>query len=373
MTPGAPDFEALAQPGIRRLRAYDPGHDIVSLRARFPGLLEMGSNENPLGPSPLACAAIRSSLGSLHRYPDPLGSGLRHALARKHGLDPGQVMLGNGSHELLMMIAQVFAGPGTDVLASEFGFAVYAIAAQAANARHVPVPALAADSAMPRGHDLDALLAAVGPNTRLLYLANPNNPTGTWFGTAALQAMLARLPPHVIVVLDEAYLEYAVDPSLVSGISLLDQFPGLVVTRTFSKAYGLAGLRVGYACAHPNLLAVLERVRESFNVNGPALAACEAVVSDDAHLDRVRRETVSEREWLALRLVEVGLRTSPSQTNFLLIDFGGPAAPPEARLIERGIVLRPMTGYGLPNCLRATVGTRMENQRLVSALRDILS
>ena len=368
-----PDFESLAQAGIRGLRAYDPGHDIVALRRRFDRLVELGSNENPLGPSPRALEAMLACVSDLHRYPDPLGTELKRALADSLALQPAQILLGNGSHELLMMLAQVFAGPSAAVVASEFGFAVYAIAAQAAGAPLVRAPARSLADGMPRGHDLDAIAAAIDQSTRLVYLANPNNPTGTWFATEALEEFLSRLPGDVLVVVDEAYLEFVTDPALVSAISLLPRYPNLIVTRTFSKAYGLAGLRVGYACAHPALLWVLERVRESFNVNTPGLAACLAALGDQAHVQSVRSQNAMEREWLADALGQRSLDVGPSQTNFLLVDFSRTAAPVESALVEQGVVLRPMAGYGLPDCLRVTVGTRPENQRFLAVLDEVLA
>jgi len=370
----SPDFEAMARGGIRGLRAYDPGHDIVALRTRFPGgaLVELGSNESPFGPSPLAVQAVTNCIASLHRYPDPLGSELKSVLAEQLQLDPSRLMLGNGSHELLMMVAQVFAGPDAGVVASEYGFAVYAIAAQAAGARLVRAPALPLDSAMPRGHDLDAIAAAIDADTQLVFLANPNNPSGTWFSTEALAGFLGSVRPDVLVVVDEAYIEFSTTPGLVSAVGLLDRFPNLVVMRTFSKAHGLAGLRVGYACAHRDLVAVMERVRESFNVGTPGLAAAAASLSDQAHLDSVRSANAAEREWLANELRVRGLLVGPSQTNFLLVDFGRDAGDIEARLVHRGIVLRPMAGYGLGNCLRITVGLRADNQRMLAVLDEVL-
>jgi histidinol-phosphate aminotransferase len=267
----------------------------------------------------------------------------------------------------------VFAGPGRAVLASQFGFAVYALAAQAAGARFDLAPARPPDSTMARGHDLSALRDACVADTALVYLANPNNPTGTWFGTTDLVELLQAVDPRVLVVVDEAYLEFVTDPLLTSAIGLLDRFPNLVVTRTFSKAHGLAGLRVGYAVAHPALVAVLERVRESFNVSLPGLAAATAAVGDAAHVQAVRDATVTEREWLAARLRERGLTVGPSQTNFLLVDFAREAAPIEAALVARGVVPRPMAGYGLPDCLRLTVGLRADNLALLSALDEALT
>ncbi len=372
--PEPPDFAALAQPGIRGLRAYDPGLDLVALRRRqgTAGLLELGSNENSHGPAPAALAAFAAAAADLHRYPDPLGGDLKRALAAHHGVDPAGILLGNGSHELLMMLAQVFAGLGRDVVASQYGFAVYALAAQAAGATLRRAPALPADAPMPRGHDLAALAAAVDAGAAIVYLANPNNPTGTWFGTEALAGFLAAVPARVLVVVDEAYLEYVTDPALGSAVCLLGRFPNLVVTRTFSKAYALAGLRVGYLLAAPGLVGVLERVRESFNVNGPGLAACEAALADGGHVRRIRGLNAGEREALADALLARGLRVAPSQGNFLLVDFGRDAGPVEAGLVERGVVPRPMAGYGLPDCLRLTVGTRDENRRLLRALDEVL-
>lgn len=364
-------YLALAQPGIQGLAAYDPGHDIAELRRRFgeDRIVELGSNENAHGPSPLAREALDRAFSGIHRYPDPLGGDLKRAISASIGVAPERLLLGNGSHELLMLIGQTFAGPGLEVVASQYGFLVYALAAQCAGARYVAVPALpATSSAMPRGHDLDAIRAAIGPLTRLVYLANPNNPTGTWFGTEALDRFLEGLPAHVLVVVDEAYIEYSTDPALVSAVSLLERHANLIVTRTFSKAHGLAGLRVGYACAHPALLQVLERPRESFNVNIPGLLACAAAVGDRAHIARVRDDNRAERDWLAAQLHARGLKVGPSQTNFLLVDFDAPANPIEGRMLADGVVVRPMRGYGLPSCVRITVGSRGENLRMLEAL-----
>lgn len=364
------DFEALALPGVRGLRAYDPGHDLCALRRRFGAdrLVELGSNENVFGPSPLAKAAMMAALESAHIYPDPLGGELKQALAAHHGIARESILLGNGSHELLMQLAQVFAGPGREVVASQYGFAVYALAAQASGATLVSIPALPVEAAQSRGHDLAAMAAAVGPATALVYLANPNNPTGTWVDTAALRRFLAAIPRRVLVVVDEAYIEYVTDPALVSARPLLGEFPNLIVTRTFSKAHGLASLRVGYLLAQPGLVAVVERVRESFNVNAVALAAATAALADADRLAAIRAQIAALRDDLRLALIRQGWQVPDSQTNFLLCDFGRPAAPIEAGLLERGVVVRPMAGYGLPNCLRITVGTADQNLRLLQAL-----
>lgn len=368
-------FASRASRGVQGLRAYDPGHDLVAFRRKFgDSLVELGSNENPYGPSPAARMAILDQLHSLHRYPDPLGLDLKRSLAAKHGVDVGQVLLGNGSHELLMQLAQVFAGAGDDVVFPRYGFAVFALATQCAGAAARVVEALPRDHAsMPLGHDLDAIAAAVTPATKLLYVANPNNPTGTWFGREAMEAFVARIPDDVIVVFDEAYAEMADAPDYASALSLLSRHPNLVVTRTFSKAYGLAGLRVGYLMAAPGLVAVMERVRESFNVNGPALAACEAVLGDAVHLQSSLARNATERASLSAALRQRGLKVFPSQTNFVLVEFGANTALIEAALIAQGVVLRPMGGYGLGDCLRITVGNPEENARLLAALDNVIA
>ncbi len=361
---------ARAVASIRSLRAYDPGHDIVALRrGAAPGtLLELGSNENPYGPGPRAREAAAAVLADAHRYPDPLAGELKRALAAHHGLDPAQLVMGNGSHELLMQLAQVFAGPGDEVLVPEYGFAVFAIAAHAAGATLRRAPAFAADAAMPRGHDLDALQAAVTPATRLVYIDNPNNPTGTWFDAAAFARFMDAVPDDVLVVVDEAYAELADAAEFASALALLPRYRNLVVTRTFSKAYALAGLRIGYAMANAALAAMLERARESFNLGLVAQAAATAALADRAWLaDTVQRNRL-ERAALATALRARGFAVAPSQANFLLVETGAATARIEAGLLAAGIVLRPMAGYGLPTCLRITVGTAADNARLLDAL-----
>jgi histidinol-phosphate aminotransferase len=356
---------------VAALRAYDPGHDLPALRARrAPGtLVELGSNENSFGPSPRVFEALRvAAADEVWRYPDPLGLALRRALSAQLGVGVDQIVLGNGSHELLMLVAQCWAARGDEVVFSEFGFAVFPIATAAVGATPKRAPARALDDAMPRGHDLDALAAQLSSRTKLVYLANPNNPTGTWFGRDALEAFLARVPPQALVVLDEAYHEYVDAPEIADGVALVARHPNLLVTRTFSKGYGLAGLRLGYAVGHPDAIAVLNRLRESFNANALALVAAQAALADPLHVAQVRERTRAERERVARALAGAGLFVHPSRTNFLLVDFRAPAPPIEARLLELGVVVRPMGGYGLPTCLRVTVGRPEENDALVAAL-----
>jgi len=361
---------------VAALKAYDPGHDLPALRARAApaALAELGSNENPLGPPPAVLDALhRLPVAEVFRYPDPLGLALRRSLAARLEVDPSMIALGNGSHELLMLLAQCFVAPGDEVVFSEFGFAVFPIGTAAVGATPVRVPALPRAGDAPRGHDLAALAAAVGPGARLVFVANPNNPTGTWFTRDALREFLRTIDPRVPVVVDEAYHEYVDDPAVGSAVELLAAFPNLVVTRTFSKGYGLAGLRVGYAVGDPATIDVLNRLRESFNVNAVALELARIALDDPGHLERVRAFNRDQRARLAAGLAARGLFVHPSMTNFVLVDFDRPAAPIEARWLARGVVVRPMGGYGLPTCLRISVGAVAENDRLLAHLDEALS
>jgi histidinol-phosphate aminotransferase len=367
----APWDSSRLPPAIDRLTAYDPGLDLVAWRRQFPGgLAELGSNENAWGPSPAARDAAAAALAGACRYPDPLGGELKQALARQHAVDAGQIVLGNGSHELLMLLAQAFVPAGAQVVHSQYGFAVFGLAAAAVGARAAVVPAFPPGHAMPLGHDPDALARACDEQTRLLFLANPNNPTGTWLEPGALAALLAQVPDSTLVVVDEAYQEYQPDSAAGSAVRLLPRHGNLVVTRTFSKAYGLAGLRLGYALAAAPVIAVLERLRQSFNGNAVAQAAARAALADTGHVERVVAATVAERERMAAALAAFGLPAGPSRGNFLLVDFGDArrASAVLAHLCARAVVVRPMAGYGLAACLRISVGRPAENDRLLAAL-----
>jgi len=367
-----PVFDAarLANAATAKLRPYDPGHDLPALRERFgDAIAELGSNENPRGPSPLALKVMRAALGETLRYPDPRGMVLKRALAGHLDVGVERIALGNGSHELLMLLAQCFADAKHSIVFSQFGFAVFPIATAAADARAICVPALPrSDRAAPLGHDLGAMAKSIRRDTRIAYLANPNNPTGTWFEDAALEKFLAAVPRDVVVVVDEAYHEYVEAPGLSTALAFADRYPNLVVTRTFSKAYGLAGMRVGYLVAHPSVVSVLERLRESFNVNNVALAGATAALGDKPWLAKARAFNRAEREWLREELLERGYRCLPSQTNFLLCVLARDASKLEQHLFERGVIVRPMSGYGLPRALRISVGSRAENRRLLRAL-----
>ncbi|HNR92557.1 MAG TPA: histidinol-phosphate transaminase [Dokdonella sp.] len=363
------DALALANAATAALHAYDPGHDLPALRRAHGALLaELGSNENVFGPSPRAVAAMREAIGEAYRYPDPKGGALKQALAAQLGIAIDRIALGNGSHELLMLLAQCFAGPGTSTVYSQFGFAVFPIATAAAGAEGIRVPAYPREHVRRYGHDLDAIAAAVRPDTRLVFLANPNNPTASWFAQGELASLLERVPATALVVVDEAYQEFVDDDGPRSALDLVARHPNLVVTRTFSKAHALAGLRVGYLVADAGVVAVIERLRESFNVNAIALAAAEAALSDQEHLEKARAWTFAERTWLSGELAARGYEVLPSQTNFLLVDLGRDATGLEQHLFARGVIVRPMGGYGLGHTLRISIGRRDENERLLAAL-----
>ena len=362
------DFYQLANPGVRDLTPYEPGKTIDELERELgiTGSIKLASNENPLGASPQASEAARAALSELSRYPDGAGFRLKAALARKFALDQRRLVLGAGSSDLLRLAIEAFVCAGDQVVISQYAFAMYAIYAQAAQAERIVVPA------RDWGHDLDAMAAAVTDRTRMLFIANPNNPTGTWVGQADLLRLLKRLPQQVLVVLDEAYAEYIDQPDYPNGMALGLEFPNLIVMRTFSKAYGLAALRVGYAIADPATADLMNRIREPFNVNSIALAAAEAALADEAHLQRSK--AVNQQGLVQLREAaeRLGLRAIPSVGNFIAIDMGRVALPIYEALLRKGLIVRPLAGYGMPNHLRVTASTEAENSRFIKALQEVL-
>ncbi len=364
------DFLALAQPGVQKLSPYVPGKPVDEL-ARELGLdaariVKLASNENPLGPSPRVLEAIRGELDELTRYPDGSGFRLKQQLAERCAVAPNQVTLGNGSNDILDLVARAYLGPGVNAVFSQHAFAVYPIATQAVGAQGKVIPA------KDYGHDLEAMLAAIDEQTRVVFLANPNNPTGTWFGPEALDAFLARVPERVLVVLDEAYIEYAQGDELPDGLDYLAAHPNLLVSRTFSKAYGLAALRVGYAISSASIAEVLNRVRQPFNVNSLALAAACAALTDEAYLARSRALNAAGMAQLQDGCRELGLGWIPSKGNFLAIDFGRDTAPINQALLREGVIVRPVAGYGMPHHLRVSIGLPEENARFLEALTQVL-
>ncbi len=370
------DFLALAAPGIPRLRPYVPGKPIEELERELglQGTLKLASNENPLGPSPLGLAAARASLEGVHLYPDDNGFRLKGKLAERLGVAPEQILLGAGSSDVIDMVARTFLAPGRNAVFSRHAFAMYPVYTTAAGAECREAPCLPPDHPeMPYGHDLEAMASRVDGDTRVLFLANPNNPTGTWLERDALHRFLAGLPDHLVVVLDEAYTEYVEEPEFPDGVAWLAEFPNLIVTRTFSKIYGLAGLRVGYGVASRALIETVGRVRAPFNVSVPALAAAEAALEDAAFLQRSRRANREGLARLAAAFDEMGLRHIPSVGNFVTFELPGEAAPVYEALLRKGVIVRPVANYGLPNHLRVTVGTAEENDRFLQALREVLA
>ncbi|MCC5857946.1 MAG: histidinol-phosphate transaminase [Ectothiorhodospiraceae bacterium] len=372
-----PTFEKLAVDGVRGLQPYQPGKPMAELARELgldpSGIIKLASNENPLGPGKKAMEAAQAALAEVHRYPDGSAFTLKQALAAHHRIGAECITLGNGSNDVLVLLAETFLGPGRGAVFSEHAFAVYPIATQAAGAMAQVAPAFLPEAEMPYGHDLQAMRAAVTDATRLVFVANPNNPTGTWVESGQLKDFIASLPAGVIVVVDEAYCEYAEPAGGPDATQWLAEFPNLVVTRTFSKAYGLAGFRVGYALSHPDIADLLNRVRQPFNVNLVAQAAAEAALADQEYIAESVAMNREQRTWLQGELEALGLPVLPSAANFLSFGLGDRAEAINQGLLRRGVILRPVGGYGLPGYLRATVGLPAENQRLIRELSELLA
>ena len=367
-------FLELAAPGLKGLTPYQPGKPIEELEREYgvSNIIKLASNENPLGPGAASIEAIKAELTELSRYPDGNGFILKQKLAGKLNVQQSQITLGNGSNEILEFLARAFVTEQNEVIFSEHAFAVYPLVTQAINAKAVVTPA------KNWGHDLDAMLEAVTDKTRLVFVANPNNPTGTWVDGDSLKAFISSLPSHVIVVIDEAYFEYANDSRLQaaeygSAIRWLDEFPNLVVTRTFSKAYGLAALRIGYSISHPDVSDLLNRVRQPFNANHLAIAAAAAALDDDEHLERSIQLNADGMQNLIKGFNAMGLDYIPSVGNFICVDVGKDAAKVYDALLYEGVIVRPVANYGMPSYLRVTVGLPEENERFLQSLEKVLA
>ena len=368
------DFIDLAVPAVRLLVPYTPGKPISELKREMglSSIVKLASNENPLGPSPRALAAIQGLIQDLHLYPDGSGFGLKSAISARCGVDPGSITLGNGSNDVLDIVARTFLGTGVSAVFSEHAFEVYSIVTQAVGARSLIAKAHGGSHGPRYGHDLDAFRAAIQDDTRVVFIANPNNPTGTFLKRLELASFLSDVPRHILIVIDEAYFEYVEDPDYPNALDWLSEYPNLVVSRTFSKAYGLAGLRVGYTLSHPDVAALMNRVRQPFNVNSLALMAAEAALGDEAHLEntvtlnRLGLKTVSEV------LMGRGFEVISSVGNFVTFDLGIPAAPIYLSLLHAGVIVRPIANYGLPNHLRVSLGTPDENQLFLEALDQVI-
>ena len=356
-------------PGIANLKPYIPGKPISELE-RDLGIshsIKLASNENPLGPSKKAKSVIHGNLEELALYPDGGGYLLRSALAERHGVGLNQVTLGNGSNDVLDMIARVFLAPGREAVFSEYAFAVYPISTQAVGAT------ARISTARDYGHDLEDMQSLINDKTAVVFIANPNNPTGTWLKAKPLKAFIETVPEHVIVVVDEAYVEYVAEAEYPDATQWLADHPNLIVTRTFSKAYGLAALRIGYSLSHPDITDLLNRVRQPFNVNTLAQAAALASLDDEEHITlsvETNRKGMAQYEQA---FTSLGLNWIPSVGNFITVDLGRDAAEIDKALLAEGVITRPVANYGLPNHLRISIGLKEQNARCIAALSKVLS
>lgn len=357
----------IANEQLRDLAVYEPGKPIEEtareLGADARTIIKLASNENPLGPSPKALAAMRAALESAHLYPDGGGFYLREALAARLGFTRDHIILGSGSNEIIEFLGHAFLNRGDDVITSEHAFIAYKLVAAVFGARTIEVPS-------PHlRHDLEGIIAAITPKTRLIFIANPNNPTGTLAGQNEIDRFMERMPPHIVVVFDEAYFEYLDDPP--DTLRFVRAGRNVAVLRTFSKIQGLASLRIGYGLARPELIQVLQKTRQPFNVNGIAQTAALAGLEDDEHRRETRRVTDEGRAYLEKEFGAMNLRFIPSAANFVLVNVGDGAKIFRA-LLEQRIIVRALKGYNLPQWVRISVGTMEQNRRCIAALREVL-
>ena len=364
------DYEALAAGGVRGLSPYQPGKPVEEVAREMGldpgGIIKLASNENPLGPSDRTLAAISEGFPEATRYPDGSAYHLKRRLSERLGVGSDCLTLGNGSNDVLELVARAFAEPDTEMVYSQHAFAIYAIVTRATGATGIEVPAVA------YGHDLEAMADAVTERTRVVFVANPNNPTGTVVEKEGVHRFLKRIPEEVIVVLDEAYCEYLQGPEYADGVQWLDEFPNLVVSRTFSKAWGLAGLRVGYGVSSPEIADILNRVRQPFNTGILAQAAATAVLDDRAYLERAIEVNRAGLEQLHTGFRQLGLDVVPSVANFVAVDTGRDANDVHLALMREGVIVRPIGAYGMPRHLRVSVGLESENSRCLAAMERVL-
>ena len=355
---------------IRGISPYEPGKPIGELAREMgipeSGIVKLASNENPLGMSVRAKEAATAALVAGERYPDGNAFDLKTALCARFGVRPEQLVIGNGSNDILELAARAFLGLGRSAVYSRHAFAVYALSTNATGATGIEVPA------KDFGHDLPAMADAVRADTRIVFIANPNNPTGTFVEGPAIEAFLARIPSDVLVVLDEAYTEYLGANQRYDSLAWLTRFPNLLVSRTMSKAYGLAGLRVGYGIGHPEVADLMNRVRQPFNVSSVALAAAVAALSDEEFLERSADLNRRGMAQITEALAELSVEWIPSAGNFVAFRVGDAAGVNRA-LLQQGVIVRPIAAYGMPEWLRVSIGLPEENTRFVAALRQALS
>ena len=358
---------------VRAIAPYQGGKPIAEVAREFgldeANIVKLASNENPLGIPESSQRAMQQVFAELARYPDSNGFDLKGAISKKFDVPTDWITLGNGSNDILELAARALVQPGQSVVYSQYSFAVYPLATQAVGARAIVVPA------KNFGHDLDAMAAAITPDTKLLFVANPNNPTGTIVGGEQIAALLKQVPSSVVVVLDEAYTEYLPPELRYDALAWVRQYPNLIVSRTFSKAYGLAGLRVGFGIAQPGLTDLLNRIRQPFNVNSLAQAAAVAVLNDDAYLQKSAQLNADGYRQITDAFVQMGIEFVPSYGNFVLFRAGddeGAGARVNLELLKKGVIVRPVGNYGLPQWLRVSIGLPNENAAFIDALNAIL-
>lgn len=356
-------------PGIQQLKPYLPGKPIDELERELgiSNIVKLASNENPNGPSPIALATAIQHLTELTRYPDGIGFYLKNALAHHLSIDTECLTLGNGSNDVLEMIARTFITSEDEVIFSEYAFAVYGLVTQALNAKSVMT------KAKDWGHNLNAMLHAITEKTKIIFIANPNNPTGTYIPHHEIKAFLDQVPTHILVVFDEAYHEYQIQQDYQSALTWLNEFSNLIITRTFSKAYGLAALRVGYGISHPTIADYINRIRQPFNVNAIAQAVATAVLDDAFYLEQSIQHNATGLKMLTTGIEKLGLQYIPSVGNFMCIDFNQSAGNIYQALLQKGIIVRPVANYNMPNHLRVSVGTTEENQVFLNALEEVIN
>ncbi len=362
------NYSDLAPAYVRAIAPYQPGKPISELERELgiTGIVKLASNENPLGASPKAIAAAQAALAEIGLYPDGNGFALKDALAKRYGVALNQIVLGNGSNDVLELVAHAFLAPGDKAVFSDHAFAVYPLATQAVGATGISVPA------QQFGHDLSAMAAAaVGQGAKVIFIANPNNPTGTFLSGDELHAFLRALPDNILVVLDEAYNEYLPPEKRYDSVAWLQEFPNLLISRTFSKAYGLASLRVGYALGHAQVIDMINRVRQPFNVNSLAQAAAVAALADTDFVQQTYELNQRGMAQLTAGLTSLGLSYIPSSGNFVSFHIPGAAAV-FRRLLELGVIVRPVGNYAMPDYLRVSIGSETENARFLSALTTVM-
>lgn len=364
------DFFESAKKNLAGVKNYQPGKPIEEVEREYglKNAIKMASNENALGPSPRALAAIRKNLLQIHRYPDGGCFYLRNKLAKKLKVSTDSLVFGNGSDELLVFVVRAFVGHGDEVVIADPTFLIYEIATQVENGSLVKVP-------MKDFHyDLEGMKNRISPKTKVIFIANPDNPVGTYVNETELMRFLEGVPSSVIIVLDEAYYEFAANnKDYPNTMKLLGRFKNLVLTRTFSKAYGLSGLRIGFAVANPSIIGALNKVREPFNVNLLAQVAAVAALEDKAHLKQTLAMVTEGRRYLSRELDKMGLNTVKTVTNFILADIGQDTGVVYEKLLRKGVIVRPMGAWGLKNFMRVTIGKPAENKRFIHSLKEVLS